>query len=267
MHKKKVITYGTFDLFHIGHVRLLKRLAELGDHLTVFVSTDEFNLEKGKSSVVAYEDRAEIVRACRYVDCVLPEKRWDQKYDDIIREGISVFGMGDDWTGKFDELEGICEVVFLDRTENVSSTTLKSFIKSLGREELLEALPVIDEKLVPNFDSEKTMLSQVKSVVSLGNISNKDYHRLFAELEENHDDRSLEWLQAWILLHCAAQKKPYPTQKFISKLGRISRRRGQTDSYHTFLSYVVDEMSFLLPNGGKYTQSFRSVDIDEIIQK
>ena len=120
-----VLTYGTFDLFHVGHVRLLKRLADLGDELVVAVSTDEFNALKGKTSIISYEDRAEIVSAVRYVDKVIPENGWDQKRQDIIDHGVDVFAMGSDWAGKFDDLTDLCEVRYLDRTDGISSTQLK----------------------------------------------------------------------------------------------------------------------------------------------
>ncbi|MDP2492210.1 adenylyltransferase/cytidyltransferase family protein [Vibrio splendidus] len=121
-----VITYGTFDLFHVGHVRLLRRLSSLGDYLIVGVSTDEFNILKGKKALYSYEDRAEIVAACSYVDLVIPENSWDQKEKDIKKYRASVFSMGDDWKGKFDELSLLCNVVYLSRTENISSSLIKS---------------------------------------------------------------------------------------------------------------------------------------------
>lgn len=141
---KRIITYGTFDLFHIGHVRLLKRLADLGDHLTVCVSTDEFNAIKGKKTVIPYAQRAEIVGACRYVDQVLPEQDWAQKRDDIVREKIDVFAMGDDWSGKFNDLGDLCEVFYLPRTEDVSSTSLKAFMEALRDEQLKEVKHLIE---------------------------------------------------------------------------------------------------------------------------
>lgn len=127
---RKVITYGTFDLFHMGHLRLLERLRALGDHLTVAVSTDAFNAQKGKTSVVCYEERAHIVRALRCVDEVIPENRWEQKRDDILSHEIAVFGMGGDWTGKFDELKDLCEVVYLPRTDGISTTLIRQSIAS-----------------------------------------------------------------------------------------------------------------------------------------
>ncbi len=127
---RKVITYGTFDLFHMGHLRLLERLRALGDHLTVAVSTDAFNAQKDKVATVCFEERAHILSALRCVDQVIPEENWGQKRDDIARLGISVFGMGGDWQGRFDELSDICEVVYLPRTEGISTTLLKESIAS-----------------------------------------------------------------------------------------------------------------------------------------
>ena len=104
---KIVITYGTFDLFHVGHVRLLKRLYDIGDKLIVGISTDEFNSSKGKSSFFSYKERAEIVSSCKYVDEVFPENTWDQKASDIKKYKADIFAMGDDWEGKFDFLSDI----------------------------------------------------------------------------------------------------------------------------------------------------------------
>ena len=105
---KTILTYGTFDLFHIGHLRLLQRLSALGDRLIVGVSTDEFNHLKGKKTVVPFADRIEIVRALACVDLAIPETCWEQKVDDIKRHEVSIFGMGNDWAGRFDELKAHC---------------------------------------------------------------------------------------------------------------------------------------------------------------
>lgn len=136
---RKIITYGTFDLFHMGHLRLLERLRDLGDHLTVAVSTDEFNALKGKASVVCFAERAHIVGALRCVDEVIPENTWVQKRADIIERSISVFGMGGDWKGKFDDLNDVCDVVYLPRTEGISTTLIRQSIASpeTGRVEAL----------------------------------------------------------------------------------------------------------------------------------
>lgn len=127
---KKVITYGTFDLFHYGHLRILERAKGLGGYLVVAVSTDEFNRIKGKTCVYSYEHRARIVAAIRYVDEVIPERNWEQKLDDIREHNIDVFVMGDDWKGRFDNLSSICEVVYLPRTENISTTGIRDHISS-----------------------------------------------------------------------------------------------------------------------------------------
>lgn len=126
---KKVITYGTFDLFHIGHLNILKRAKELGDYLIVAVSSDDFNLLKGKVCQIKDKDRMEIVEAIKYVDKVIPETKWEQKVEDIKKYKVDVFVMGDDWKGKFDFLKDYCEVVYLPRTEGVSTTQLKKSIK------------------------------------------------------------------------------------------------------------------------------------------
>ena len=120
---RKVITYGTFDLLHYGHIELLRRAKELGDYLIVAVSTDEFNALKGKQSFFAFEDRIRVIEAVTYVDEVIPETCWEQKEIDIKTLGVDVFVMGDDWKGKFDNLP--CEVVYLPRTPNISSTLIK----------------------------------------------------------------------------------------------------------------------------------------------
>lgn len=127
---RKVITYGTFDLFHMGHLRLLERLRALGDHLTVAVSTDAFNARKGKKSVVCFEERMHIIAALRCVDDVIPEHDWSQKAVDIVSLDIAVFGMGHDWQGHFDDLRAMCEVVYLPRTEGISTTLIRESIVS-----------------------------------------------------------------------------------------------------------------------------------------
>jgi len=122
---KKVITYGTFDLLHYGHINLLKRAKELGDYLIVGLSTDEFNLIKGKKSYFDYNQRKILVESIKYVDCVIPEYSWEQKISDIKKYGIDIFVIGDDWKGIFDYLKDICEVVYLPRTPEISTTKIK----------------------------------------------------------------------------------------------------------------------------------------------
>ncbi len=127
---KRVITYGTFDLLHYGHINLLKRAKEQGDYLVVAVSTDEFNWnEKQKKCYFSYEERKAMVEAIRYVDLVIPETCWDQKRRDVADYQIDTFVMGDDWTGKFDFLSDLCEVVYLPRTPEISTTKIKEDLK------------------------------------------------------------------------------------------------------------------------------------------
>ncbi len=125
---KRVITYGTFDLLHYGHINLLRRAKELGDYLIVAISTDEFNWEqKQKKSYFTYEQRKALVEAIRYVDLVIPEESWEQKRNDMHEYHIDTFVMGDDWAGRFDDLkkEGV-EVVYLPRTPEISTTQIKN---------------------------------------------------------------------------------------------------------------------------------------------
>lgn len=144
---RTVLTYGTFDMFHIGHLRLLERLKSLGDRLVVGVSTDEFNDLKGKKTLIPYEQRAEIVSALSVVDLVIPETNWEQKIPDIIRHEVSIFAMGDDWEGKFDFLREHCEVTYLPRTSDISTTKLKRSLSnflSTPKEDLLKAFEVLE---------------------------------------------------------------------------------------------------------------------------
>lgn len=128
---KKVITYGTFDLLHYGHINLLKRAKEYGDYLIVALSTDEFNWnEKHKKCFFSYEKRKMLLEAIRYVDLVIPEESWTQKRSDIVEFHVDTFVMGDDWRGKFDDLSDLCQVVYLPRTPEISTTQIKSALSS-----------------------------------------------------------------------------------------------------------------------------------------
>lgn len=138
---KRVITYGTYDLLHYGHIRLLRRAKELGDYLIVALSTDEFNELKGKKAYHSYETRKQMLEAIRYVDLVIPEENWEQKVNDIKKYEVDIFTMGSDWEGKFDFLKEYCEVVYLPRTEGISTTKIK---KDLGLQE-----PSDDQSQIP----------------------------------------------------------------------------------------------------------------------
>ena len=145
--KTKVITYGTFDMFHIGHLKLLERAKSLGDELIVAVSTDEFNQLKGKKTLIPFEQRAAIVSAIKYVDRVIPEESWEQKVKDIQKYDIDVFVMGGDWKGKFDDLSQYCRVEYLERTKDISTTFLKESLQefyNINPDKLKEAIETIE---------------------------------------------------------------------------------------------------------------------------
>ena len=142
--KKIVLTYGTYDLFHIGHLNLLERLKELGDYLIVGVSTDEFNAQKNKKTIIPFEDRIKIVQSMKCVDLAIAEENWDQKRSDILKYDVDIFGMGHDWTGKFDDLSDMCEVIYLPRTEGISSTQIKTSLKVLDQNNILQMQEALD---------------------------------------------------------------------------------------------------------------------------
>ena len=128
---KRVITYGTFDMLHYGHINLLRRAKEHGDYLVVVLSTDEFNWNsKHKKCYFTYEQRKMVLESIRYVDLVIPENNWEQKVSDVQDYKIDTFVMGSDWEGKFDFLKDSCEVVYLPRTEGISTTQIKSDLNS-----------------------------------------------------------------------------------------------------------------------------------------
>lgn len=125
-----MITYGTFDLLHYGHINLLQRAKSLGDYLIVALSTDEFNSDrKGKVTYFSFEERKRLLEAIRYVDLVIPEDNWEQKIPDVKEFKVDTFVMGNDWEGKFDFLKSYCEVVYLERTPEVSTTKIKADLK------------------------------------------------------------------------------------------------------------------------------------------
>lgn len=131
-----VITYGTFDLFHIGHLNLLTRARALGSRLVVGISTDEFNAIKNKRSIIPFQDRQRIVEALGCVDATFGETHWEQKRDDIVRTGAGILAMGEDWVGRFDDLGDLCRVVYLPRTEGISTTELKTVLAAFDRDSI-----------------------------------------------------------------------------------------------------------------------------------
>ncbi|MFD1172419.1 glycerol-3-phosphate cytidylyltransferase [Oceanobacillus picturae] len=129
---KKVITYGTFDILHPGHIRLLNRARQLGDYLIVGLSTDEFNTTKGKTAYYTFEQRKDILEALQDVDKVIPENTWGQKIADITSYSIDTFVMGNDWEEEFDYLKEHCEVIYLPRTTGISTTQIKKDLNKNG---------------------------------------------------------------------------------------------------------------------------------------
>lgn len=127
---KKILTYGTFDLIHRGHINILKNAKALGDYLVVGLSSDEFNELKGKKSYYTFEERKYILESIRYVDLVIKEDNWEQKISDITSYDIDTFVMGSDWEGKFDYLKKHCNVIYLPRTKNISTTKIKNDLKT-----------------------------------------------------------------------------------------------------------------------------------------
>lgn len=149
---RRVLTYGTYDLLHYGHIRLLKRAKALGDYLIVALSTEEFNELKGKKTYHNYETRKEMLEAIRYVDLVIPEENWEQKADDVKKYNVDVVVMGGDWAGsdRFEYLREYCEVEYLDRTDGISTTKIK---KDLGLQDPVNGVEQIPE---PNSKTKKS---------------------------------------------------------------------------------------------------------------
>ncbi len=148
VRKKTIITYGTFDMFHVGHLKLLQRLKELGDELIVAVSTDEFNSLKNKKTLIPFEHRKEIIASIKYVDKVIAEENWEQKISDIKKYDVDIFAIGSDWEGKFDHLAGHCQVTYLPRTKDISSSQLKKSLSnflSIPKEDILNAFEILDQ--------------------------------------------------------------------------------------------------------------------------
>lgn len=128
---KRILTYGTFDVLHYGHINLLKRAKALGDYLIVGLSTDLFNNKKNKISYYNYDEKKKILESCRYVDLVIEENSWEQKIRDVQELKIDIFVMGDDWNGKFDFLKEYCDVIYLPRTKGVSSTMTRTHLDNI----------------------------------------------------------------------------------------------------------------------------------------
>ena len=173
---KRVLTYGTFDILHEGHINLLKRAKALGDYLVVGISTDEFNAIKGKNSYYNYETRKKMVESLSFVDKVIPEENWHQKVNDIIFNKIDIVVMGDDWANsdKFDYLKEYCQLIFLPRTPNISTTALK---QSLGIK----------------FDENGNIINSInteESIIKLRDMSSLDEIRTLNSIKFNNESNS-----------------------------------------------------------------------------
>ncbi len=147
-NKKVVITYGTYDMFHIGHLKLLQSASLLGNKLIVAVSTDEFSLEKGKKTLIPYEQRKAIVENIKCVDLVIPETSWEQKLEDIKKYDVDIFVMGKDWETKFDFLKEHCKVQYLERTKSISTTWLKKSLSkflTIPKEDIINAFEILEQ--------------------------------------------------------------------------------------------------------------------------
>ncbi len=141
---RTAITYGTYDLFHIGHLELIKKIRGMADRVIVAVSTDVFNEQKGKRTVIPFEQRIEIVNNIKGVDLVIAESSWEQKEHDIKKYGVDLFVIGDDWAGEFDFLKGLCDVKYLERTKDISSTSLKLILSNLDKSKIKELKGVLE---------------------------------------------------------------------------------------------------------------------------
>lgn len=185
--KRRILTYGTFDIFHQGHYNILKRAAQLGDELYVGVSTDSFNKIKGKKSRQPYEERLKEIESLDFVTKVFAEENWDQKLSDIQKYNIDIFTMGSDWEGKFDELNKYCDIVILDRTEGISSSYLKEkileinlvtynpnieyFEKAIDSLKMIEKYPFIKLKVWDNGSNLFDIKKALKEIINFNNVS------------------------------------------------------------------------------------------------
>lgn len=219
-----------------------------------------------------YEQRAQLVAACRHVDRVLPENSWDQKRQDILRDGIDIFAMGDDWLGKFDELADICQVVYLPRTRDISTTQLRTVIAEMRRDTEQRptkpgpATPAAAEPgaAAPAIDAD--MFAEILQTAQQGRLDTGAYRRFHKRLIKTEDPRNTDWLRCWILLHCLMRKKPVRTQALISRFNRISRRRGMVQDYTDFMALLFQELALPRPIGSGYGHGFDTADLSGVIR-
>lgn len=262
----RILTYGTFDTLHYGHVRLLKRARALGTHLTVALSTDEFNKLKGKQAVFSWEERKADLEGIEYVDAVIPEHNWEQKKKDVADHKIDIFTMGDDWAGEFDFLKDQCKVVYLKRTDNISSTMIRNLWNI--------AMPLEDKTQ----DDETLMAAQrearIKEIHHLaiselampsGNLQTR---RLFVELRELETrPQSIEWLEASILMSVFRKARPMKALSTLNKLRIFSKTEAEKDRFERFSTAVANHLSPTLLTNHGYVEpdsTFGEVSHDQV---
>jgi len=225
---KKVITYGTFDLLHYGHVNLLKRARQLGDYLIVALSTDEFNTnKKNKETYFNYDYRKQLLEAIRYVDLVIPEETWEQKLSDISDYEINIFAIGDDWKGKFDYLKDKCEVIYLPRTEEISTTKIKEDLNKSIKERMIKYSIIIPT-------CSKPLVERCLEYISKINKPKYDYEVLVVHNTTKEDIKSVT----------DEYNNKIPNLKYFyeDNYGQMhSRHRGAKEAQGEILCYLDDD--------------------------
>jgi glycerol-3-phosphate cytidylyltransferase len=255
----RVITYGTFDTLHYGHIRLLKRARELGSHLTVGLSTDEFNSSKGKSARFDWEQRKADLEAISYVDEVIPERNWEQKASDVETHEIDIFTIGDDWKGKFDFLSDQCKVVYLGRTEDISSTMIRNLSDKNASAHLAHDNDAI---LRTQNLHERAMASLMSSSVKFKG------HRAFSELKAiKTSPPTKEWLEAFIMVGALKVGRPYNMLSAINQLRDMAKTKTEKKDFETFHQAIAKRLSpILLTNHGFINpeKTFAQASHDEV---
>ena len=249
----RILTYGTFDTLHYGHVRLLKRARALGTHLTVALSTDEFNKLKGKQAVFSWEERKADLEGIQYVDSVIPEHSWDQKRTDVAENDIDVFTMGDDWVGEFDFLNDQCKVVYLERTENISST----MIRNLWNTSPKTAVRSEDGNILARERDARIQEIHRMAISELAMPTNNlQTRRLFVELKELEvRPPSFEWLEASILMSVFRRVRPMKALATINRYRRLAKTEAEIQRFTLFTDAVARHLSPTLLTNHGYTDT------------
>lgn len=258
----RILTYGTFDTLHFGHIRLLKRARAMGDHLTVALSTDEFNALKGKKAKFSWKQRKQDLEAIQYVDEVIPESSWKQKIDDVKKHNIDVFVIGDDWEGKFDFLKEHCEVVYLDRTADISSTMIRKIsTSSPSSPEQNSKAESMKEQNQRVLEIHKIAFSEFKKPQK-----NLQTRRLFVELKElKSNPPTKEWLEAATLVSIFRLARPRNTVGFLNQLRSMAGTPGEIKQFDAFHNDVDEYLKpLIVTNHGYIEEPFGKVTHEEI---